>query len=123
MPFRFRRSFKAGPLRLNIGKHGISSVNVGPVNLRKGHAPRLSVPIGGGLSYTTGGERRRRIAAAQTQPQGAGCLLYALAVLFPPAAVLLCGKPLQALLCAGLMLFGWVPGVLHALIVVSRRGR
>ncbi len=46
-------------------------------------------------------------------------MLYLLAVVLPPLAVLLCGKPLQALLSIPLSLMGWVPGVIHALFVVS----
>jgi uncharacterized membrane protein YqaE (UPF0057 family) len=46
-------------------------------------------------------------------------MLYLLAVVLPPLAVLLCGKPFQALLSIPLTLLGWVPGVLHALFVVS----
>jgi uncharacterized membrane protein YqaE (UPF0057 family) len=43
---------------------------------------------------------------------------YLLAILLPPLAVLLCGKPLQALLNLLLTLCFWVPGVLHAVLVV-----
>lgn len=46
-------------------------------------------------------------------------MLYLLAVIFPPAAVLLCGKPIQALLNCVLTLCFWVPGLIHALFVVS----
>jgi uncharacterized membrane protein YqaE (UPF0057 family) len=46
-------------------------------------------------------------------------MLYLLAVVLPPLAVLLCGKPFQALLSIPLTLLGWVPGMLHALFVVS----
>jgi len=46
-------------------------------------------------------------------------MLYLLAFVFPPLAVLLCGKPFQALLSIPLTLLGWVPGVLHALFVVN----
>ena len=46
-------------------------------------------------------------------------MLYLLAVVLPPLAVLLCGKPFQALLSIPLSLMGWVPGVIHALFVVS----
>lgn len=45
-------------------------------------------------------------------------MLYLLAVLFPPLAVLLAGKPFQALLSVGLTLLLYVPGLLHALFVV-----
>ncbi|MBX7167593.1 MAG: YqaE/Pmp3 family membrane protein [Pirellulales bacterium] len=43
---------------------------------------------------------------------------YLLAFLLPPLAVLLCGKPLQAVLNLVLTLCFWVPGVIHALLIV-----
>lgn len=43
---------------------------------------------------------------------------YLLAFLLPPVAVLLCGRPVQALLSIPLTLFFWVPGIIHALLVV-----
>ena len=46
-------------------------------------------------------------------------MLYLVAVVLPPLAVLLCGKPLQALLSIPLTLLGWAPGVIHALFVVN----
>ena len=46
-------------------------------------------------------------------------MLYLLAVVLPPLAVLLCGKPFQALLSIPLSLLGWAPGVIHALFVVT----
>lgn len=45
---------------------------------------------------------------------------YLLAILLPPLAVLSCGKPLQALLNLVLTLCLWVPGVLHAVLVVHQ---
>lgn len=49
------------------------------------------------------------------------CVLYLLAVILPPLAVLLCGKPFQALfsLIAQATLIGWLPAMLHALFVVN----
>ncbi len=44
---------------------------------------------------------------------------FLLAILVPPLAVLLCGKPLQALLNLFLTLFFWVPGAIHACLVVN----
>ncbi|WP_025717890.1 YqaE/Pmp3 family membrane protein [Paenibacillus sp. 1-18] len=44
---------------------------------------------------------------------------YLLAILIPPLAVLLCGKPGQAILNFILCLFFFVPGVIHALVVVT----
>lgn len=46
-------------------------------------------------------------------------MLYLLAILLPPVAVLLCGKPIQALLNFFLTLMLWVPGVIHAILVVN----
>lgn len=43
---------------------------------------------------------------------------YLLAILLPPLAVFLCGKPLQAFLNLILTLCGWIPGMVHALFVV-----
>jgi len=43
---------------------------------------------------------------------------YFLAIVLPPLAVLLCGKPIQAVLNLFLTLLFWIPGVLHALLVV-----
>ncbi len=46
MPFRFRKSIKLFPgVRVNVGHKGISSVNVGRTNFRKGqerHARRFA---------------------------------------------------------------------------------
>ncbi|TSB47895.1 YqaE/Pmp3 family membrane protein [Alkalicoccobacillus porphyridii] len=46
-------------------------------------------------------------------------MLYLLAILLPPVAVLLVGKPFQALLNFILTLFFWVPGAIHACLVVA----
>lgn len=43
---------------------------------------------------------------------------YLIAILLPPLAVFLCGKPLQTLLNVLLTLALWVPGMIHALFVV-----
>jgi len=43
---------------------------------------------------------------------------YLLAIILPPIAVLICGKPLQAILNLLLTLLFWVPGAVHALFVV-----
>ena len=45
-------------------------------------------------------------------------MLYILAFLLPPLAVLLCGKPVQAFLNIFLSLLFWFPGVIHAILVV-----
>ncbi len=44
---------------------------------------------------------------------------YFLAILLPPLAVFLCGKPIQGILNIILTLLGWIPGVIHALFVVN----
>lgn len=46
-------------------------------------------------------------------------MLYLLAVVLPPVAVLIAGKPLQALLNIMLCFLLFVPGVIHAWMVVS----
>jgi uncharacterized membrane protein YqaE (UPF0057 family) len=47
-------------------------------------------------------------------------MLYALAIILPPLAVLMAGgRPFQALLNCVLTLFGWIPGVVHAFLVVG----
>ena len=46
-------------------------------------------------------------------------MLYLIAFLLPPLAVLLAGKPVQAILSLVLTLLGWIPGVVHALFVVN----
>ncbi len=43
---------------------------------------------------------------------------YLLAIILPPVAVLLYGKPVQAILNLLLTLCFWIPGVVHALFVV-----
>ena len=46
-------------------------------------------------------------------------MLYLLAILLPPLAVLLTGRPFQALINLPLTLAFWFPGVLHAILVVN----
>lgn len=45
-------------------------------------------------------------------------LLYFLAVLCPPLAVLLCRRYLAALLCCLCLIAFWVPGVVFAWLIV-----
>ncbi len=45
-------------------------------------------------------------------------MLYLLAVILPPVAVLACGKPFQAILNLVLTLMVYFPGLIHALFVV-----
>jgi uncharacterized membrane protein YqaE (UPF0057 family) len=44
---------------------------------------------------------------------------YFLAIVLPPLAVLLCGKPVQFVLNCFLTLLFWIPGIIHALMVVG----
>lgn len=44
---------------------------------------------------------------------------YLIALLCPPLAVLLCGKPFQSVLSFFLTICGYFPGALHAMLVVS----
>lgn len=44
---------------------------------------------------------------------------YLLAVVLPPVAVLIARKPLQALLNTGLCFLLFIPGVIHAWMIVS----
>jgi len=46
-------------------------------------------------------------------------MMYLLAVVLPPAAVLFSGKPVQAILNLILTLFFWLPGAIHAILVVK----
>jgi uncharacterized membrane protein YqaE (UPF0057 family) len=45
-------------------------------------------------------------------------MVYLLAILLPPVAVLLTGTRLQALLNLLLTLIGYVPGMIHAILVI-----
>ena len=44
---------------------------------------------------------------------------YLLAIILPPIAVLICGRPIQAILNLLLTLLFWIPGMIHALFVVN----
>ena len=44
---------------------------------------------------------------------------YLIAILLPPLAVFLCGKPIQGIINIFLTLAFWIPGVIHALFVVN----
>jgi len=48
---------------------------------------------------------------------------WLIAIVLPPLALLLCGKPFQAVLNLGLCLFGYLPGIVHALLVVNEDRR
>ena len=45
---------------------------------------------------------------------------YFLAIVLPPLAVFSCGRPLAGLLNLVLTLIFWIPGVIHAVLVVHR---
>lgn len=46
-------------------------------------------------------------------------MMYLLAILLPPVAVLIAGKPIQALINLVLCFIVWIPGVIHAILVVN----
>ena len=46
-------------------------------------------------------------------------MLYLVAIFLPPVAVLLCGKPFQAIVNLVLTLLFYVPGLIHAVLVVN----
>lgn len=48
-------------------------------------------------------------------------MMYLLAIFLPPVAVLLCGKPFQAIINFILCFFLWIPAVIHAILVVKER--
>lgn len=48
---------------------------------------------------------------------------WLLAIVFPPLAVLFCGRPFLAVLNFGLTLAFWIPGALHAILVVAEAKR
>ena len=48
-------------------------------------------------------------------------MMFLLAILLPPAAMLMAGKPFQAILCVILMVtvIGWIPASIWACLVVN----
>ena len=48
-------------------------------------------------------------------------MMYLLAIVVPPLAVLLIGRPIQAVLNLILTLLFWLPGAIHALFVVHEK--
>lgn len=46
-------------------------------------------------------------------------MIYLAAILLPPVAVLFLGKPVQAILNLVLTLFFWLPGIIHAILVIN----
>ena len=45
--------------------------------------------------------------------------MYLLAILLPPVAVFICGKPFQAIMNLILCLCLYIPGMIHAIMVVN----
>ena len=45
--------------------------------------------------------------------------MYLIAILLPPVAVLMTGRPFTALLNLGLTCLLWLPGAIHAVMVVN----
>ncbi len=43
---------------------------------------------------------------------------YFVAIILPPVAVFRCGKPIQVILNIFLTLLFWIPGMIHAILVV-----
>jgi uncharacterized membrane protein YqaE (UPF0057 family) len=58
---------------------------------------------------------------SRTKEQKRKSTMYLIALLLPPLAVLMAGKPVQAGLNCLLTICLWVPGVIHAFAVVSER--
>ncbi|CAG9606887.1 YqaE/Pmp3 family membrane protein [Pseudoneobacillus rhizosphaerae] len=48
-------------------------------------------------------------------------MMYLLAIICPPLAVLFIGKPFQALLNLVLTCFFYVPGLIHAILVIHEK--
>jgi len=46
-------------------------------------------------------------------------MIYIIAILSPPLAVLFCGRPLQAIVNLVFTLFLWVPRAIHALLICA----
>lgn len=44
---------------------------------------------------------------------------YFFAIFLPPVAVLLCGRPFSAILNFLFTLCGWIPGTIHAVLLVQ----
>lgn len=46
-------------------------------------------------------------------------MLYVIAFFLPPVGLLLAGKPFQALINIPLFLLFWLPGMIHAFVVIG----
>jgi uncharacterized membrane protein YqaE (UPF0057 family) len=89
--------------------------------LLTGHNPRMRATThytseAGLVCWSVVGSRGLSGVLASREKQS---MRYLLAFLLPPLAVLLCGKPTQAILNMFLCCFFWVPGVIHAILVVN----
>jgi hypothetical protein len=49
-----------GLMRINLGKRGITSFNIGKTNFRKGYTLRTSIRLFPGLSWFFGGKRKSK---------------------------------------------------------------
>ena len=85
-------------------------------------APRM-----GQFAACSQGCRQSVIAGVRSWMEGSGntanyklkALRYFFCVVFPPVAVLMTGRILSFILSLLLTLLGWVPGVIHACLVVN----
>lgn len=57
----------------------------------------------------------------RARPTSKPLMRYLIALLLPPLAVFLCGRPMQAFFNTLLCLCLWVPGVVHACLIVHTR--
>lgn len=78
----------------------------------------LDLDAGRGFSLSSGtaacqDKRGNRLLLNNKTP-----MRYLIAILLPPLAVLLCGKPVQFVINILLTLAFWIPGMIHALLVV-----
>lgn len=58
---------------------------------------------------------------SKPQSERSSNMMYLLAILLPPVAVLFVGKPFQAILNLILTLFFWLPGAIHAVLLVHEK--
>ena len=65
-------------------------------------------------------ERTYRSGRTTDRSEKGTALIYVIAILLPPLAVLIKGKPVQALVNLVLTAFFWVPGVIHAILVINK---
>jgi uncharacterized membrane protein YqaE (UPF0057 family) len=85
-------------------------------NLPKNHGGKICVSTG---AWWNPNDFPYMMNKRDSEGKGRPRLLYLLAIILPPIAVLFVGKPFQALLNLILTLIGWIPGVIHAVLVVN----